>query len=168
MNCTFLWGDTDHHMGCHTVNWETVTLPKEAGGLGIPSTQHRNRAILMNQAWCLYTNPTTLWAQVLKAKYFPHVTLFTSPWNSKRSHIWTAFWLRAKLLLKGMSWIVGDEQTIRIWKDLWLPHGSLCNYIEGPLLPHDENRRVNSLRTNHSWSFDSLNISLPPQLQNLI
>ena len=50
MSCTFLWGDIDHHKGCHTVNWETVTLPKEAGGLGIPSTQHRNRAILMNQA----------------------------------------------------------------------------------------------------------------------
>ena len=50
MSCTFLWGDTDHHKGCHTVNWETVTLPKEAGVLGIPSTQHRNRANLMNQA----------------------------------------------------------------------------------------------------------------------
>ena len=37
-------------------------LPKEAGGLRIPSTRHRNRAILMNQAWCLYTNPNMLWA----------------------------------------------------------------------------------------------------------
>ena len=67
-----------------------------------------------------------------------------------------------------MSWIVGDGQTICIWKDPWLPHGSLHNYIEGPLLPHDEDCRVNSLRTNQSWSFESLNISLPPQLQNLI
>ena len=62
MSCNFLWGDTDHHRDCHTIKWETVMLPKEAGGLGISSTQHRNRAILMNQAWRLYTNPTTLWA----------------------------------------------------------------------------------------------------------
>jgi len=50
MSCKFLWGDTASHCGCHIVNWETVTLPKEVGGLGIPSTRHRNRAILMNQA----------------------------------------------------------------------------------------------------------------------
>ena len=68
------------------------------------------------------------------------------------------------MLLKGMSWIVGDGQTIRIWKDPWLPYGSLRNYIKRPLLPHDENSKVDSLRTTYSWSFDSL----PSQLQNLI
>ena len=150
MSCNFLWGDTDHHSGYHTVKWETVTLPKEAGGLGIPSTQHRNHAILMNQAWRLYTNPTTLWAQVLKAKYFPHATLFTSPRNSRGFHIWITFLLEAQLILKGMSWIVGNGQTIRIWKDPWLPHSSLRNYIEGPLLPHNEDSRANSLRTIQS------------------
>ena len=71
MSCHFLQGDTEHHHGCHTVSWDTVTLPKEAGGLGIPSTRHRNYAILMNQAWHLYTNPNTLWAQVLKLNTFP-------------------------------------------------------------------------------------------------
>ena len=50
MSCNFLWGDTERHRGCHIVKWEIVTLPKEAGGLGIPSTLHRNHAILMNQA----------------------------------------------------------------------------------------------------------------------
>ena len=48
LSCQFLWGDTDSRKGCHTINWETVTLPKEAGGLGITSTRHRNQAILMH------------------------------------------------------------------------------------------------------------------------
>ena len=60
LSCNFLWGDTEHRRSCHTVNWETVTLPKEAGGLGISSTRHRNKAILMNQAWRLYSNHTSL------------------------------------------------------------------------------------------------------------
>ena len=122
----------------------------------------------MNQAWGLYSNPTSLWAQVLQAKYFPHTTLFTSPRTSRGSHIWTALSLGAKLLLRGMSWIVEDWQSIRIWQDPWLPNSSLSIYIESPLLPHDEKRRVNSLWLNHSWSFDSLNLSLSPYLQNLI
>ena len=71
LSCNFLWGGSEQHKSCHTVSWDTVTLPKEAGGLGIPSTRHRNHAILMNQAWCLLSNPTSLWAQVLQAKYFP-------------------------------------------------------------------------------------------------
>ena len=79
MCCHFFWGDTEQHKRCHTVNWETVTLPKEAGGLGMSSTRHRNKAILMNQAWRLHSNTTALWARVLKAKYFPHATMFTSP-----------------------------------------------------------------------------------------
>ena len=61
-----------------------------------------------------------LWAKVLKVKYFPQASLFTSPQNSRGSHIWTAISLGAKLLRQGMSWIVGDGQTICNWKDHWL------------------------------------------------
>ena len=50
MSCSFLWGDTKHHRSCHTVSWETVTMPEEAGGLGLTSIRHRNQAILMHQA----------------------------------------------------------------------------------------------------------------------
>ena len=108
LSCNFLWRDTDHHRGCHTVDWATVTIPKEVGGLGIPFTRHRNHVILMNQAWRLYSNPTSLWAQVLQAKYFPHTTLFTSPQTSWGSYIWTVLSLGVKLLRGGMSWIIGD------------------------------------------------------------
>ena len=66
MSCKF-----SQRRGCHTVNWETVTLLRVVRGLGIPSTRHQNSAILMNQACRLYTNPNMLWAKVLKAKYFP-------------------------------------------------------------------------------------------------
>ena len=67
-----------------------------------------------------------------------------------------------------MTWIVEDGQAIRIWQDPWLPDGSLCSYIEGSLLPHDEDRRVNLMWSNHSWDFDSLSFPLSPHLQNLI
>ena len=59
LSCHFLWGDTDRRRGCHIVNWETVTFPKKAGGLGIALTRHRNHAILMNQAWHLYSTPSS-------------------------------------------------------------------------------------------------------------
>ena len=158
----FLWGGFEQHRSCHTVSWDTVTLPKEAGRLGNPSTRHRNQAILMNQAWRLFSSPTSLWAQVLQVKYFPQDTLFTSPRTFRGSHIWTAISIRANLLREGMCWYIGDGQTIWIWQDPWLPNGILHSYIEGHFLPHEDDRKVSALWTNHSWLFESLSFPLPP------
>ena len=72
------------------------------------------------------------------------------------------------LLFQGMHWIIGDGNTIRIWKDPWLPQGSLRNYIEGPLLPHVEDYRVSSLPPPYSWSINSLHLPIPHHLQSLI
>ena len=168
MSCSFLWGDTEQHRGCHTVSWETVTMPKEVGGLGLTSIRHRNQAILMHQAWRLYTNPDMIWARVLKAKYFPHSSMFNGTRGARGSHIWTAFRHGIKLLYEGMSWIVGDGQDIRIWQDSWLPRGTLRSYIEVSLQYMVEDSRVSSLRSNHSWTFESLTFPLPPHLEQLI
>ena len=96
--------------------------------------------------------------------------MFTDPRTSRRSYIWTAISLGAELLLDGMRWFVGDERTIRVWKDNWLPNGSLRDYIKGPLPPQEEDRRVNSLWANQTWSFESINLPLPPppKIQELI
>ena len=62
LNRSFFWANSTHHRDCHTISWEVITKPKEAGGLGIVTTRHRNLALLMNQAWHLWTNPDSLWA----------------------------------------------------------------------------------------------------------
>lgn len=67
-----------------------------------------------------------------------------------------------------MKWIVGDGQTISVWDDHWIRGGTLCSRIKGPFMLNDENSRVSTLRTNHTWTFDSLHVPLPPQLKQLI
>lgn len=120
MSCNFLWGDTAHHQGYHTVKGETITLLKEAGGLGIPSIRHRNLAILMNQAWCLYTNPNMLWAQVLKAKYFPHTTLFTSESTNFK---WVPY----------LDSFLNRSQIVTQWHELDCQGCTNYSGLEGPL-----------------------------------
>ena len=41
-------------------------------------------------------------------------------------------------LLRGMNWVLGDRQNIRIWEDHWIPGGPLRSYIHGPFLPNEE------------------------------
>ena len=91
------------------MSWETITTPKNVGGLGLKSARHMNVALLMNQAWRLQQKSSMLWAQVLKAKYFPRTNLFESDINPRASHIWKVSQVRIKWLRKGMKWIVGDD-----------------------------------------------------------
>lgn len=54
-------------------------------------------------------------------------------------------------LKKGTKWIIGDGQTIRVWKDHWIPGCSLRSHIVGLLMPNEEQRLVSSLQDNHIW-----------------
>ena len=91
------------------MSWETITTPKDAGGLRLKSASHMNVALFMNQAWRLQQKPSILWAEVLKAKYFPHTNLYESGLNPRVSHIWKALQVRIKWLRRGMKWILGDS-----------------------------------------------------------
>ena len=66
-----------------------------------------------------------LWAQVLKAKYFPRTNLFESDINPRVSHIWKASQVGIKWLGKGMKWILGNGHTIRVCEDHWIHGGPL-------------------------------------------
>ena len=44
-----------------------------------------------------------------------------------------------------MKWIIGDGQTIRVWKDHWIPGGPFRSCIGGPLMPNEEQTLVSSL-----------------------
>ena len=46
VNRNFLWGSNDHVRKMHWVNWDVVTKPKDAGGLGLQSAKGRNTALL--------------------------------------------------------------------------------------------------------------------------
>ena len=169
LSCQFLWGDTHQRRSCHTVSWVTITLPKAVGGLGIQSVYHRNRAILTNQAWCLYHSPHMLWAQVLKAKFFPHTSLFEITSTSKGSQIWKALFNGIQWLCEGMKWMIGDGHNIRIWEDHWIPGAhALRSRIASPLMRNEENSQVSSLWVAQTWDLTSLHVPLPPQIKQLI
>ena len=65
----FLWGLMEEKRRMHMVNWNTVTLPKDLGGLGLHSMKDRNLAILAKLCWRLASDQRAPWAQMLAAKY---------------------------------------------------------------------------------------------------
>lgn len=64
----FLWGSTEDTIKIHLVNWETVTLPREEGGLGITRARERNLALLGSLAWRTQEDNCP-WARILRGLY---------------------------------------------------------------------------------------------------
>lgn len=51
------------------VNWDTVCLQKEKGGLGIRDISTFNLALLGKWKWNLFKHQRKMWARILESKY---------------------------------------------------------------------------------------------------
>ena len=65
----FLWGGGSEAAKIAWVNWDSVCLSKNKGGLGIKDLSNFNEALLAKWGWELANNQNQLWARVLISKY---------------------------------------------------------------------------------------------------
>jgi hypothetical protein len=57
----------------------------------------------------------------LKAKYYPNGRLEDTVFSANASSTWQAISHGLDLLKKGLVWRVENGQSIRIWRDSWIP-----------------------------------------------
>lgn len=68
----FLWGYPIERWGMHLVTWKNICTSKYYGGLGIISLFDKRKALFGKLATYAILNPSSLWAQLVSAKYgFP-------------------------------------------------------------------------------------------------
>ena len=71
----FWWGDDEENRKMHWYSWWKLCFPKSEGGMGFRDLYSFNLAMLAKQCWRLITDPDSLCARVLKAKYYPNGSL---------------------------------------------------------------------------------------------
>jgi hypothetical protein len=103
------------------LSWDKLTMAKEKGGLGYKDLYTFNLAMSANQAWRLLTNPDSLCAHVMKARYFPDCSIFEAQAQSGISYPWRSILKGIEVLRQGVIKRVGNGETINIWQDPWLP-----------------------------------------------
>ena len=121
--------------------------PKLQGGMGFRNLQSFNLALLAKQAWRILTNPSSLAARILKAKYFPFCDILLANLGSNPSYTWRSIFNSLEVLHSGTRWRVGNGRLIHIWDDKWLPNPTTYKVISPP--------RPALLRTIQ-WSLPSL------------
>jgi hypothetical protein len=116
----FIWGDNEDGRKAHMISWDTITKPKECGGLGLRKLQSMNEACLMKMGWSLMNGEDTLWGSVLIGKYGRagwSQGSITS--NANDSYIWKAIAKCWPTLELHRCWSVGDGNKTNFWTDKW-------------------------------------------------
>ncbi|XP_073017907.1 uncharacterized mitochondrial protein AtMg00310-like [Primulina eburnea] len=146
----FWWGVENGKRKMHWRSWDFLCKPKARGGLGFRIMEEFNRALLANEFWLLLRNPSSLASQVLKGRYFRHGYIMDAGISNNPSFIWRSLICSRGILEKGVIWRVGNEQSIKIFEDSWVP--SLTSKIGTTNEAWQRNVRVASLIENGVWN----------------
>lgn len=117
----FWWGYNDTGPKLHWKSWAHMGKSKMEGGMGFRDLRSFNLALLAKQCWRLIQEPLSLWARVLKARYFPLCDFADAVKGFRASWSWASLLEERDIIISGSVWQVGDGLSIDIWKDNWLP-----------------------------------------------
>ncbi|KAM1776455.1 hypothetical protein ACFX15_042380 [Malus domestica] len=153
----FWWGSVGDHRKTHWVSKHTLGLSKKDEGLGFRNFGDFNDALLAKQCWRLIHNPDSLWAKVLKARYFPNCSFLDAKKGSRASWGWNSLLVGRDILLQGAHWQIMNGRSVHVWVDRWLPSLPLGHPMPGRVSV-TRDTRVASLLTSSPrlWNIDFL------------
>jgi hypothetical protein len=117
----FWWGGSQTQRKMHWMAWWKMSIPKNEGGMGFRGLHCFNQAMLAKQCWRLLSDPDSLCAQVLRAKYYPDGDLINATLKKGSSYTWQSIMSGLKTFKRGCIWRPGTGNTIDIWSDHWIP-----------------------------------------------
>ncbi|XP_074288071.1 putative mitochondrial protein AtMg00310 [Silene latifolia] len=153
----FWWGHEERKRGIYWVPWRKLTQPKAMGGMGFRDFALFNLALLGKQAWRLVTNPESLWAHILRTKYYPNGDFMTTGLGCNPSYAWQGIFKARSVLVGGLRRKIGDGLSTRVWTDAWIPH-TQSGRVLSPCSPGRENMLVAELlmESGGGWKSDEL------------
>lgn len=98
-----------------------MCIPKRDGGMGFRDLHAFNLAMLAKQSSRLISNPDSLCARVLRAKYYPDGNLLKAGPKKGSSFTWQSIVAGLQTFKRGHIWRVGSRSSINIWEDHWIP-----------------------------------------------
>jgi hypothetical protein len=67
----FFWQGASDEFKYHMAKWETISIPKDQGGLGIINTSIMNECLLVKWIWKIVKGSGQIWYKLVKEKYMP-------------------------------------------------------------------------------------------------
>ncbi|XP_010456766.1 PREDICTED: uncharacterized protein LOC104738262 [Camelina sativa] len=145
-----VWGTTLVSLG--EALWEYAV-----GGWGFKNVDDFNYALLAKQLWRLIEAPKSLFARVLRDRYYQNSDPMDLIRSYSPSYGWRSIVSARSLINKGLIKRVGSGESISIWTDPWVPTQSPRPALsKGPL--KDPSLKISHLIDygTNSWRMDML------------
>ncbi|WVZ69867.1 hypothetical protein U9M48_018590 [Paspalum notatum var. saurae] len=122
----FLWNDSEGRSKYHLANWESATMCRDFGGLGIPNLRDLNVCLLASWVKRYEADVGKLWREVIGFKYkTSRPNLFASK-ERRASQFFKGMLWAAKAARMGYRWRIGNGKRVKFWEDNWLGTSSLA------------------------------------------
>ncbi|PKH69476.1 hypothetical protein CRG98_050138, partial [Punica granatum] len=161
INRDFLWGSSDEKRKVQLINWDTVTKPKWEGGLGIRKMESKNQATF---AWRFLHEQGSLWAQVLRHKYFDSNLSPKFPHSDSDSDSWNVLHKGRDICISGYRSIIRNGLTTSFGHDNWTGCGPLRTLLSGPLVTEEDSRLVAECLGTDGWDLSRLSLIIPESI----
>jgi hypothetical protein len=112
INRNFLWSDTVSQKKIHLLNWDTISRPKEEGGLGTKKSKCRNIALLVKRTWTLRLGSKEVWTDIFRCKYN-----YTRSIPQRKSITFRSLCMANMVCDKGKGWLIRNGHSINFWHD---------------------------------------------------
>lgn len=153
----FWWSTNKDRKSMVWIKWDKITLSKKEGGLGFRDMLAFNKALLAKQVWRLITNPSSLLARVFKAKYFRNSDFIDAKSYQTSSYAWRSIIQTQPLIRRGLKWVIGNGEQVRVWKDRWISGCSDLS-LNGQSATLYPNLLVKDLFVSGTREWDGLNV----------
>jgi len=121
-----LWNDNPEAHKYHLVNWDTCSMPKDFGGLGVPNLRDLNICLLASWMKRYNIDENKLWRQLIDHKYgTDKANIFCSNTSGSSSFFKGMIWA-ASAAKMGYRWQIGNGKRVKFWEDNWLGSSSLA------------------------------------------
>ena len=97
----FWWGQRKEEKKIAWVSWKKMCKAKSNGGMGFRNFQAFNLAMLAKQGWRLLSNPDSLCAKILRARYYPSGDILNSKLGCNPSYTWRSIFKGLEVVRKG-------------------------------------------------------------------
>jgi len=130
---------------------DTVLKEKTQVGLGLRGMRQLNSAYLMKLGWRFNTEPSTLWARLLREKYgrgrdMTHIMGRTP----SCSNAWHGIIETMEMTNVGMGVALEDGRHTEFWNHRWLDGKKLLEHALSPIPEHLVSHRVRDF-----WQLDT-------------
>jgi hypothetical protein len=142
----YLWNDREDSHKWHLANWDSLSMCKSFGGIGIPNLRDINICLLGSWLKRYNLDKDKLWKQVIDDKYSTNnPNIFCSSTVGSSQFFKGMMWA-SKAAKMGYKWKIGNGKKVKFWEDNWLASSSLAiQYWDLYMSLNEKNKTVQDL-----------------------